>query len=346
MNAGETPIEVRPHEAGERETWQDFLGRSDNGCLYHDLDFLDYHEPGRFPFEHLLLRQGGEMLALVPGGPVATEAGTVYASPLGASFGGPVLHAGLRTSQGLALVEALQAYAVSRGHCGLDLTLGPSVFAATPCETLPFALFGRGFRLAHRWLCAMLDLKAAKAPRYETLFHKRQAGLVRACRRKGMTLGEYGPEGLPLFLKPFEDTYARHGVPATHTPQEIDWLLRRLPDRVRLFLAMRDGRCAMGVLLFMLRPDVGSTFYICSDAAMSREDGGYFLFAALADLLAERGVRWLDLGPCSWDGNFNAGVTFFKERLGCVKHCRDRWSWRANWTDAPRLAGMSFMHKE
>nr|WP_279355911.1 GNAT family N-acetyltransferase [Fundidesulfovibrio agrisoli] len=189
----------------------------------------------------------------------------------------------------------------------------------------------------------MLDLEQADEPRYEALFRKRQATHVRAARRKGMALVEAGAEGLSHFLEVFEDTYARHGVSATHSPQDIAWLLDRLPHRARLYLAMLDGRCAAGVLVFMLTKSVAYTFYICNSTALAEERGMPFLYAELADLLARRGVRWLDLGPACWDGNFNAGVTFFKESLGCVTHCRDRWSWRRSWTGAPALASRNFI---
>jgi hypothetical protein len=45
------------------------------------------------------------------------------------------------------------------------------------------------------------------------------------------------------------------------------------------------------------------------------------------DRLAMAGYRYLDLGPSAWDMKFNRGVTFFKEGLGAVGQCRDRWCW-------------------
>lgn len=346
MNHGEPPILVAPLTDGERQSWQDFLAGAANSSLYHDLDFLAYHPPGRFRFEHLIARQKGKILALVPGGLAERQEGTVFASPLGASSGGLVVKPRLRAAQALAMVQALQEHAADQGLAGIDLTLAPAVFADSPSEIIPFALFGRGFRLVNRWLSAMLDLSSAQAPRYEHLFRKTSANLVRGAKRKGMALAEYGLEGLPLFLEIFEDTYARHGVKAAHTGDEIAWLLERLPDRVRLFLAVKAGCCVAGVLVFMLAPSVAYTYYICTSTTSAEVGATQFLFAELADVLAERGVRWLDLGPCCWDGNFNAGVTFFKESLGCVMHCRDRWSWRGSWAGEPALASENFMVKE
>lgn len=343
MNFAEPCIDVQPLKQGERGLWQGFLPRTANGTLFHNLDFLDYHPAGRFSFEHLVLRQKGEVLAVLPGGPVQREDGQIFVSPLGASAGGPAVRPGLRTVQALAMVQALQMYASQRGWNGIDITLPPQVFAIPATEAIPFALFSRGFQLTNRWLCAMLDLQSASPPLYRGLFSKTKATDVNAARRKGMRLVECGREGLDLFLGPLHDTYTRHGVAPTHSDEEIAWLLEHLPGSVRLYLAMLDERCAAGVLCFNISDEVVYTFYICSSEELFRERGTLLLFAELADVLAERGVRWLDLGPTSSDANYNSGVTFFKESLGCVTHCRDRWSWRTDWTAGPALAGWNFM---
>jgi len=342
----EPSIVVSPLASSERSAWQAFLAGAVNATLFHDLDFLDYHPTGRFAFEHLVFRQKGHILALLPGGLVHRDEGEVFVSPLGASVGGFAVAPGLRSAQALALVQALQEYAQTRGWAGVELTLAPGPFAAQDTDLLSFALFSRGFMLKNRWLCAMLDLESAPAPRFKALFRKRQVSHVNAAERKGMIVVEQGPEGLDAFLEVFHDTYTRHGATATHSPEEIAWLLTRLPDRVRLVLAMLDGRCAAGVLLLQINPRAAYTFYICASTALAEERGNLMLYAKLADLLAERGVRWLDLGPASWDGNYNAGVTFFKESLGCLMRCRDRWSWRVGQSSGAALAGWNFMAEE
>lgn len=343
MPSASPPISVQALAPGERDQWQALVAASPNATLFHDLDFLAYHPPGRFSFQHLLLRQGETHLAALPGGLVETPEGRVFVSPLGGSAGGPALIPSARLPQVLGMVQALQAHARDQAWAGLDITLPQTVLGHPPQEMVPFALFARGFRLVHRWLCAMLDLESAPAPRYAGLFRKRQAAYVRAAQRKGMTLHEGGVELLPGFLEVFDDTYARHGVRATHSPAEIEYLLTHLTDRVRIFLAMLDGLCTAGVLVFNVTPRVAYTFYICASTARALERGNLFLFAELADRLAERGIRWLDLGPASWDGNFNAGVTYFKESLGCLSHCRNRWSWRTGWTSGPALANRDFL---
>src|SRR6185369_10813793 len=84
-------LSIRSFAEGEAEAWRRFLAGSATGCLFHELDFLAYHPTGRFRFEHLVAEEAGQIVALVPGGTVERDGCTIFRSPLGASFGGPVL---------------------------------------------------------------------------------------------------------------------------------------------------------------------------------------------------------------------------------------------------------------
>jgi hypothetical protein len=138
---------------------------------------------------------------------------------------------------------------------------------------------------------------------------------------------ESGLDVLDDFLEVFGDTFARHGAAATHSPDEISDLLRRFPDRVRIHLAMLDEVPVAGLLVFRLTKAVAYTFYICSSTEHVHEHGAAFVIADLIDRLSDAGFRYIDLGPSANDQKFTKGVTFFKEGLGAVGHCRDRWLW-------------------
>jgi hypothetical protein len=310
----------------DEAVWEKFLERSSNSTLFHDLRFLRYHHEGRFCFHHLILKRNGEPIALMPGGIAGTAERPMFHSPLGASIGGFVVPPDLRAEVALALVEAVQKYAGEEGWAGVAITLPPPCYSFETAGLIEFALFSRGFRVEHRWLCPMFELEA-KPHGFERKFRKQQISGVRAAQRKGMRGTETGIEGLDDFLKVFRDTYQRHGVAATHTPEEIADLLQRLPDRVRIHLAMLGELPVAGLLVFRLSPTVANTFYICSSKEHADEHGAAFVIADLIDRLSQAGYRYLDFGPSANDQKFNKGVTFFKEGLGAFGQCRDRWRW-------------------
>src|SRR6185437_7987918 len=339
MSPGKDRLDVSPIGSDDHAAWAAFLAASENGTLFHDLDFLAYHPPGRHRFEHLIVRRGDAIVALLPGGLTGPADRPIFTSPLGASVGGPAVAPDLGAGEALELVEALQVYAQARRWAGLEFTLAPSVYQRPASDLLPFALFCGGFELRHRWLCYMLPLAPDGSDRYRSLFRERVATFVRAGKRRGIAVAEGGAEQLGGFLAVFRDTYARHGTAPTHTPEEIAELLRCLPQRIRLYVATLGDVPVAGSLVMLLNARVAYSFYICMSTAHAQERGNSIVFATLLDRLAEQGYSWLDLGPGSSDRNYNPGVAFFKESLGAVGQCRDRWCWSVPGKPALTSAG-------
>lgn len=322
-----TGIDVDELREGDEEAWARFVRDSNDGTLHHELPFLAYHAPDRFGFRHLIVRRGAEILAVVPGGIVDRDGSLAFVSPVGASVGGP-LFARPVLSDTLEVVEALQAYALANGWSAVEFVLGPHSYQRVPADTTAFALFTRGFRLRERELTFVVPLQADSVG-HERLFRKKQAWAVRAARRRGVDVLHGGIELLEPFATLFRETYERHGVSATHSEAEIADLLRRLPDRVEIALAARDGLALAGVLIFRLNERAAQTFYICSSSEHAREGGTVTALAAAMDRLAAEGFRALDLGPSASSRGVNEGVVFFKEGLGAVGQARDRWTWDA-----------------
>jgi hypothetical protein len=318
-------ITVVPLQSNER-LWQEFLLQSANGTLFHDLEFLHYHPKDRFDFHHLVLMRKGKPIALLPGGLKRSDGQVTFCSPVGASIGGPVVATDLSANLAISMLEAIQKYARHLGWAGIQIILPPDYYCFETSGLIEFALFSKGFTLQHRWLCPVLPL-SPRPDAYENCYKTRQISPVRTARRNGVRGIETGIDGLQDFLLPFRETYSRHGVPATHTEVEIRDLLIRLPDRIRIHLAMLGNVPIAGLLVFHLTKRVATTFYICRSSAHLGAHGPAFLIADAMDRLSTAGFRYLDLGPSASDQKFNQGNTFFKEGLGAVGHCRDLWCW-------------------
>ena len=306
----------------DREEWAAFLKCAVNPTLFHDLRFLDYHPSGRFNFHHLVIRNDRSLVGLLPG---ALSADGVFNSTSGASVGGLVVGPNASFHNVLEAIEAVQAYAKKNGWAAIEMTTPPRVYAPDAADCVSMALHLKRFAYRHRWLCHVLPLDQDWSRR----FSSRQAAYVRAAHRAGATAVEGGIELLGTFYRPFRDTFARHGVPATHTEDEIENLMERFPDRIRIHLAMQDNEPLAGLLVFYVAPGVGYTMYIVRSAGRENARGDSVVIADAMTHLAAKGFRYLDLGPSASDMNVNWGVLTFKERLGAVGLCRDRWVWTA-----------------
>lgn len=325
--AAVNPWAIRPYCPEDAAAWKAFLAGSNNGTLFHDLDFLDYHPPGKYDFRHLIASQGESIEALVPG---ALSTDGVFVSLAGASVGGPVVKSSVPVEACLHLVEALQLYCASAGWRGIDITLAPAVYQQEPDQKIDFALYRCGFELVDRSMPLLLPLERDKRAHYQHLFRQSQRSYVRACARKGVVVTEAGIEELGQFLDCFAETYVRLQAVPTHTPEEIESLFQRLPTRLRIWSAKLAGTTIASVLLLVINTQICNAFYICDRGSYRDFHGATVLLAEAADVLAARGFRYLDLGPSATSAHFNRGVVSFKESLGARPFCRDRWRWRNN----------------
>lgn len=80
----------------------------------------------------MIVRDGAEIVAVVPGGIIKRDVGPVFVSPLGASVGGPLILRPL-LAETSAIIEALQSYARVRAarRRGVVVTHGGGGVATT-----------------------------------------------------------------------------------------------------------------------------------------------------------------------------------------------------------------------
>ena len=145
-------ITVVPFTADKEAEWSSFLAASANGTLFHDIDFLAYHPPGRFEFHHLLFYRKGVLIALLPAGIASSGGWQVLESPAGASIGGFVLAPGLSALVLIDLCRSVQEYVQSKGWGGIEMRIPPAIYQQVPTDALGFALAATRFSLVRRAL--------------------------------------------------------------------------------------------------------------------------------------------------------------------------------------------------
>ena len=323
-------ITVSRYQPSQAAEWKEFLADSNNGTLFHDLDFLEYHPAERFDTHHLMFRHNGNLIALMPAAIVSEPDGRRFLkSPYGASVGGMVLPHGIGVAATLDLVAQLQSYVLRLGLDGIEMRIGPGVYLRRPNYFLDFSLMAKGFRLVKRWLLHIVPMERPRPDLFSEIFSKSKRYDVRANLKKGLKPREVGPDKVDDFYNLLIETQSRHGTLPTHEKHEIIDLFDRVPGRVRLFLCCQGNAEIAGVLVFILNQMVAYTFYICSRYEHRSLCGPAVLIAHILEILAEEGVKYLDLGPSSFDDlSLNTDVAFFKEGVGGQGFCRDTWRWQ------------------
>lgn len=333
LSAESTRVDVRLAGHEDASVWKQFLANSSNGTLFHDLDFLRYHPPGRFQVHNLILSADNKVIALLPGSLVSGSNGRpILRSPYGASFGGFVVGKRLALRHALRLVESLKDYAIQSRLGGIELILGPAHYAEPPHDLFAFALPASGFRLRQRWLNPMIPLTSDPEQALAVVSSKRKSS-IRVASRDGVEVKECGPELLPEFYEVLKENRARHGAVPTHTLEELRSIFELVPDRVRLFLCVRGADLLGGTVVFELNAQAVYSFCPAHRDCFKEHQPAAVLLYRVLQHYGSRGIRYLDLGPTGsyhFDESqltLNAGNAFFKEEMGGVAFHRDCWAW-------------------
>ena len=78
-------IFIDKYTTKDKHAWEDFISKSNNGTMFHQQTFLDYHESGKFDFTHYIISCNDKIVSVLPG--AYTNNNTNYWSPVGSSYG-------------------------------------------------------------------------------------------------------------------------------------------------------------------------------------------------------------------------------------------------------------------
>jgi len=305
-------ISIRQAGPGDRNVWTDFVLRSNNGTIFHLPDFLDYHPEGRFRNHHLIVENSSGIVSVIPGALAEREDGTWFRSYPGASYGGPVFNDSLGLSKIENTVDELCSYCRSCGFRGIELTPPPIVYYKRPHNYLEFSLVKRDFKYMKRELTAVIDLSRL-GEELNLGFRSSAIRGVRKAEKNGVQVSENSD--FALFYHVLESNLQqRHGVKPTHTLEELEKLRNLLGrDRIRQFIAMKDGDVLAGMVMFHCNPRVTLAFYISHDQEHQALRPVNSVYMEVIRWAKQMGYHYMDLGTFTLNMDVNYGLCRFKE---------------------------------
>ena len=81
-------VRIEKYTEDKKQIWNFFVKNSNNGTLFHDLDFLSYHPEDRFNEHHLMFYRKDNLISVMPMALSETDGKKVAKSPYGGSYGG------------------------------------------------------------------------------------------------------------------------------------------------------------------------------------------------------------------------------------------------------------------
>ncbi len=301
-----------------RSEWNHFVAGSNNGTVFHDLGFLDYHPTARFEFRHLLFYECGSLIAVLPGG----IRDNTYRSPLGASFGGFATRGRIPLAQADAIVKAFVAWCVDRGLHEAHITPPMQVYHRTFDEAMEYAMMYNGFTLKGALYSSVIDLARvrSKADLSRNTRHKINKAINKRVRIEQNS-------DFDTFYPILLENKAKFGVQPTHTLEELKRIEQLLPGMMTLFMAYHEGDPVAGELLFAANERCVLNFYTMHRYRYHNLYPVNYLVEHAIRWSVARGFAYYDYGVSSDTANTNPlepswSLVQYKESMGstgCVR---------------------------
>jgi hypothetical protein len=308
-------ISVHKYEPRFRDEWEDFVKKSNNGTMFHSLDFLDYHKPGRFEFYHLMFRRGDELVGVLPGG--VKENGEVFWSPVGASYGS-IATKDIKFETALEMVDSMCEYFKDNNFREIFLIPPPLIYSLNISQHIEYAMLYRKFDFELHYISHAIDLK--HGDKFLEHFDKTaRKNVHKLLREKRIRVEE--SEDYDAFYKILLNNKAKHNATPTHTLEEIYRLLELMPENLKLLMVYHDDVPIAGSLLFLCNSKVVLCFYTMLLYEYEHLKPVYLVNYEITRWSIEKGYEWVDIGV-SQDTHAEDPMTpslnliQFKERFG------------------------------
>lgn len=285
-----TKISVYKYESHNREEWQEFLKHTNNGTMFHDLNFLDYHPEGKFNFYHLMFRRGDELIGILPGG--VKENGRVFWSPVGASYGS-IATKDIRFETALEIVDAMLEYFDRENFKDIYLIPPPLVYSINLSQHIEYAMLYRKFDFELHYISHAIDLKHGDD--FLAQFDKTARKNIHKILREGK-LEVRESDDYDTFYQILLNNKAKHNAVPTHSLEDIHRLLELVPDNLKLLMVYYDGKPIAGSLLFLCNAKVVLCFYTMLLYKYEELKPVYLVNYEITRWATEKGYEWVDIG--------------------------------------------------
>ena len=246
-------MRVVEYSAEYKARWDEFIENSNNGTIFHTQKFFDYHTPGKFQFQHLMILEGDAIVAALPGRVVEGY----FESPIGASYGSLVTPS-VKFHRALELVDVLLEHGKNSGYKGYLLTSAPMIYEKEMNQNLDFAMLWRGFSYDLHYISSAIHLD----PHTDFLMRinpSTRKNIRKTLRNPDLTveINDRYDEFYPILI----ENKARHNVKPTHSLPDIYKLAELFPEAIKLFMLYHKGKPIAGSLVFVCNSMVTLCFY-------------------------------------------------------------------------------------
>lgn len=308
------------------DKWNKFVESSNNGTLFHRLDFLAYHDIKFKENEHHLIWFKGEAIfAVMPMALFESNGEKIAKSPYGSSFGGIVYHK-IKLNYSIEMIELLTGYLKSENIIKLYLALAPDVYSKDINNYLEYSLSYHNCKLYSRDVFSIIELPDNHDSAWRNYEGRARTTIKKISDNFEIFQNVEVEDFYPILI---EDK-ARHGnTKPTHSFSELKWLKQKFPDKIIFDIAVHltNGGKA-GVCYIKCNNNATLTFYMAQDDIVKGLNGKNLLVNAGIKKAINEKVKYFDFGGSTIGYTIqNIGVANFKESFGAKGYLRETYCW-------------------
>lgn len=301
--------------------WNAFVRESKNGTFLLERAFMDYHSD-RYSDCSLMVYEDNHLVGLFPAN--WDEEGHVVWSHQGLTYGGLILSEEATQKLVMQMFQAiLQWYADFLQAERMVYKTIPYIYSRCGASEDLYALFRAGARLKSRGVSSAVAM--ANPLKMRKL---RQRGAKKAIDN-GLYIDRMSEGDWPT-LHAFWDILTEvlrthHDVAPVHSVAEMELLMTRFPQQIKLYLVRREQKVVAGCVTFLTQRVAHIQYIAASEEG--RETGALDLL--FRHLINERfkQMTYVDFGiSTEHDGQIlNEGLIFQKEGFGARTVCYDTY---------------------
>ena len=152
-------LEFSRFRSSEKNIWDEFVPKTNNGTLFHLRSFLNYHPKSRFNDHSLIIKKKGNLFSVFPAVEQIIDNEKILVSHPGATVGSFAVPENLSIADSLSLVEKLVHYAKDKKFQGVRINLPPSLYQRRISNYIEYSFFKLGFKYTKREVTSILFLE-------------------------------------------------------------------------------------------------------------------------------------------------------------------------------------------
>lgn len=303
----------------DTNAWDALVSSSPNGTIFQELKFLSYHgDKFKENVAHVIVKRGQRIIAV---GSFLINGNTAR-TPYGGSYGGLVFDESPTYSHSADIVKALIQF-LETEYTAQNIIISPTPkFCGTKSfDTFLFAMLEAGFTITSRDICSVVDLRRIND--VDAIISKNARNMIRKAKNSHVTIAPAC--SLDQFWDLLSETYKKHGVPPTHTYEELQQIKFLYPDKIEFHAAHYEGYAIAAACEFRTSPTVKSSFYFGQREDKRHLQGLSLVIEHSLARAIEQGIDYYDFGTSTVNMTARANIFRFKESFGAQGYFRERY---------------------